>query len=74
MSRLPRVRSREMIRALERAGFVTVRIKGSHHVMQHKDGRTTVVPVHSGDVIGPGLTREILRQSEITQEDFEKLL
>lgn len=74
MSRLPRLRPREVIRALEHAGFVVIRIKGSHHVMRHKDGRITVVPFHAGEEIGPGLLREILKQSEITQEQFEKLL
>jgi predicted RNA binding protein YcfA (HicA-like mRNA interferase family) len=63
-----------VIRALGRVGFVVIRTKGSHHVMKHSDGRTTVVPVHAGEVIGPGLLREIIKQSEITQEQFEQLL
>jgi predicted RNA binding protein YcfA (HicA-like mRNA interferase family) len=63
-----------VIRALGRIGFVVVRIKGSHHVMKHLDGRTVVVPSHAGEVIGPGLLREILKQSELTQDEFENLL
>jgi predicted RNA binding protein YcfA (HicA-like mRNA interferase family) len=32
---------------LEKAGFTTTRVRGSHHVLRHPDGRTVAVPVHS---------------------------
>jgi predicted RNA binding protein YcfA (HicA-like mRNA interferase family) len=63
-----------MIRALGRAGFEVVRIKGSHHFLQHADGRTTVVPVHAGETIGPGLLTRILRDTELTREELTSLL
>ncbi len=46
MNRL-RVSGRQVIRALQKAGFFVIRVKGSHHFMRHPDGRTTVVPVHA---------------------------
>ena len=55
MSRNPRITGAELIDALGRAGFVTARIRGSHHFLRHEDGRRTVVPLHSGEIIGPGL-------------------
>jgi predicted RNA binding protein YcfA (HicA-like mRNA interferase family) len=66
MTRLPRLKGKEIIRILERAGFVIVRTKGSHTFLRHSDGRATVVPVHSGETIGPGLLRAILRDIEFT--------
>ncbi len=45
--------------ALRRAGFSVLRVKGSHHFMQHSDGRRTVVPVHAAETIGPGLLSKI---------------
>jgi predicted RNA binding protein YcfA (HicA-like mRNA interferase family) len=63
MPRLPRLRGREIVAALRRAGFSVLRINGSHHFMRHPDGRATVVPVHSGETIGPGLFRRICRMS-----------
>jgi predicted RNA binding protein YcfA (HicA-like mRNA interferase family) len=54
MPRLPRLRGRAVMAALRRAGFGVLRVRGSHHFMQHPDGRRTVVPVHSGETIGPG--------------------
>jgi len=40
--------------------------------MQHPDGRATVVPVHSGETIGPGLLTKILRNVEMTKDDLIK--
>jgi predicted RNA binding protein YcfA (HicA-like mRNA interferase family) len=74
MSRLPRLRGREVISALRRAGFVVIRIKGSHHFLRHPDGRATVVPLHAGETIGPGLLGKILKDIEMEAEEFQKLL
>jgi predicted RNA binding protein YcfA (HicA-like mRNA interferase family) len=74
MSKLPSLTGREVIAALERAGFVVARVRGSHHFLIHKDGRRTVVPVHSGETIGPGLLAQILRDSQITKEEFRMFL
>lgn len=73
MSRLPRLKARQIIKALERADFHVVRVKGSHHVLQHKDGRSTVVPVHAGEIIGVGLLSKILSDCEMTKKDFLEL-
>lgn len=74
MPRLPRLRGREVIVALRRVGFTVLRIKGSHHFMQHPDGRRTVVPVHAGETIGPGLLSKILKDAEMEVEKFTKFL
>jgi predicted RNA binding protein YcfA (HicA-like mRNA interferase family) len=46
------------------------RTKGSHNFLKHPDGRATVVPVHSGETIGPGLLRAILRDVEMSVDDL----
>ena len=73
MSRL-RVKGRQLIRALQKAGFSVIRIKGSHHFMRHPDGRATVVPVHAGETIGPGLLNQILRDTELDRDQIQDLL
>ena len=70
MTRLPRLKGKEIVRALEKAGFQIVRTRGSHVVLKHADGRTTTVPVHSREIIGPGLLRSILRDIEMTAEEL----
>jgi predicted RNA binding protein YcfA (HicA-like mRNA interferase family) len=74
MTRLPSLTGPEIIAALSKAGFMVIRIKGSHHVLRHADGRTTTVPVHAGETIGPGLFAKILRDCELTREQFRELL
>ena len=74
MTRLPRITGREVVVALSKAGFDVARTKGSHHFLRHADGRGTVVPVHSGETIGPGLLAAILRDCEIERDDFIALL
>ena len=74
MPQLPILKSREVIAALERAGFVVVRQKGSHVRLQHEDGRVVTVPVHPGQDIGRGLLRKILRDAELSRDEFVDLL
>lgn len=70
MTRLPRLKGKDVIRILERFGFRIIRTKGSHVFLRHADGRATVVPIHSGETIGPGLLRAILRDVEMSIEDL----
>ena len=74
MSRIPILRGRELIRALAKAGFAVIRIKGSHHFLRHADGRVTLVPAHAGEHIGPGLLSKILRDCELTRAQLDALL
>ena len=63
-----------MIRVLRDVGFEIARTKGSHNILKHPDGRVTVVPVHSGETIGPGLLTKILKDCDLTREEFEARL
>ena len=74
MTRLPRLTGERLIKTLQRAGFNDVRIRGSHHFLRHPDGRVTVVPVHTGETIGPGLLAKILRDCELSRDELRELL
>ena len=74
MSRAPRITGPELVAALAKAGFGVLRVKGSHHFLRHQDGRSTVVPTHSGETIGPGLLHKILRDCTMTTEELSELL
>jgi predicted RNA binding protein YcfA (HicA-like mRNA interferase family) len=70
----PAVRGKELLAALGRAGFRLSRVKGSHHFLRHADGRVTVVPVHAGETIGPGLLAKILRDVKLDRDQLQALL
>ena len=74
MSRIPRVTGSDLLAALAKTGFTAIRVKGSHHFLRHEDGRSTVVPAHSGETIGPGLLHKILRDCQLKVENLERLL
>ncbi len=68
------VKGKEIVRALEKAGFAVDTSRGSHVFLKHPDGRVTAVPVHSGETLGPGLLRAILRDVEISVDELIELL
>jgi predicted RNA binding protein YcfA (HicA-like mRNA interferase family) len=55
-------------------GFARARQKGSHVFYRHPDGRTTTVPHHGGRDIARPLLRDILRDIELSPEEFAGLL
>lgn len=76
MSRqLPVLQPRAVVRALERAGFVLLRVRGSHHYFKHplQPELLVCVPYHPGDLKRPVL-RSILRQANLTVQEFLDLL
>jgi len=74
MPKLPRVSARQMVRALLRAGFVKDHQEGSHLSLYHpKRERWVTVPMHPGD-LGIRLTDKILRQAELSADEFRELL
>jgi len=70
MTRLPLVDFRTMDKVLTRLGFAQVRQKGSHVFYRHPDGRTTTVPNHPSRDLARPLIREILREIELTPDQF----
>jgi predicted RNA binding protein YcfA (HicA-like mRNA interferase family) len=74
MTKLPSLTGKQLINALAKAGFQVTRVRGSHHFLRHPDGKTTVVPVHSGETVGPGLLAKILRDCEISRERLRSFL
>lgn len=74
MPKLPALTGNTVISALEKAGFQMMRQKGSHVRIIHADGRVVTIPVHAGKTIGRGLLRKILRDAELTREEFIALL
>jgi predicted RNA binding protein YcfA (HicA-like mRNA interferase family) len=72
--RLPAVRASEVIRVLEKVGFIRIRQSGSHATYRHPDGRWTIVSVHPVKVIPRGTLRKILRDANLTAQEFKALL
>lgn len=75
MPRLPILKPKEIIRALTRVGFYIHHQTGSHARLLHhtKPELRVTIPIHNKD-LPLGTLRSILRQTNLTPEEFEKLL
>jgi predicted RNA binding protein YcfA (HicA-like mRNA interferase family) len=69
-ARLPTIPAKVMVQFLRSQGFQQARQKGSHRFFRHSDGRTATVPDHRGEDLGRGMMRKILRDAEVTRDDF----
>jgi predicted RNA binding protein YcfA (HicA-like mRNA interferase family) len=73
--KLPGATGEKIIKALHKAGFDNVHIRGSHHYLYNpKKDRIITVPVHSGKTIAPKTLKSILEQADISVDDFIRLL
>ena len=73
MSRLPQISGSEVVHALQKAGFRVRRQHGSHIIMRRDAPfAQTVVPNHQQ--LDRGTLRAILRQSDLSVDEFAKLL
>ncbi len=63
---------REVVKALGKLGFLVIRQSGSHMILEHPDGRWTVVPRH--DDIKIGTMKAIVEDTGLTTEEFLKHL
>ena len=70
MTRLPIVTFKTMEKVLLHLGFKVCRSKGSHVFDRHPDGKTTTLPNHQGRDLSRPLLREILREIELTPDQF----
>ncbi len=72
--RLPAVKPKELVRALERKGWQLDRVRGSHHILVHPEQRRALtIPVHNRE-LKTGTLASILRVAGITREELRQLL
>jgi predicted RNA binding protein YcfA (HicA-like mRNA interferase family) len=62
----------EAVRKLQKAGWSVVRQKGAH-VMLTRAGYQWTLSIPQHRELGPGLLRKILRQSDLSIQEFNKL-
>ena len=75
MAKLPLLTAKELRKVLVEMGFRPIRQEGSHIFFQHPDGRTTVVPDHSGEEIDRGLLNKIIKKDlKIMRKEFDRYL
>lgn len=74
MPKLPVIKPRELIRVLEKLEFFEFHRVGSHAQFKHFDGRRITIPIHQGKDIKSGTLRGIIKDINLTVEEFIKIL
>ena len=74
MSRIVPLPAKKVIKALEKVGFQPIRQKGSHLFLEHPDGITTVLPIHSAKDLKVNLINKILKDAEISRDEWIELI
>lgn len=75
MPKLPIVSGKDVVKALSKLGFQHVRTHGSHAILnkQTPQGKVTIpVPLHKE--LAKGTLKSIMRQADLSLEEFLKLL
>jgi mRNA interferase HicA len=74
MPKLPVLTPQELARALEKAGFELIRVRGSHYYYYNqRTEKIAVVPYHSKD-LRKGTLQAILKDADISFEELLDLL
>jgi len=68
------INAKQLIKALEKKGFLFSRQCGSHAIYRNKDHLRVSIPVHGKKDIAPGTLRQILKDANITIEELKELL
>ncbi len=72
--KLPRVNAADAVRVLEKAGFFLARQSGIHRIYKNAEGQRVTVPYHSGKELHPKILKNILRNADMTPEEFLELM
>ena len=70
MSKLKLINSKDFEQFLLSEGFIKIRQVGSHAFYKHIDGRYTTLPHHGNDDLPRFLIRTILREIDISIDEY----
>jgi predicted RNA binding protein YcfA (HicA-like mRNA interferase family) len=72
MSHLPVISGDEFVKILSKIGYKWDHTEGSHMILLHPSGRRLSVPRHAE--LGRGLLRALIRDADLSRDDFMRLL
>jgi predicted RNA binding protein YcfA (HicA-like mRNA interferase family) len=71
LPKLPRLTAQEAERILRDAGFIRIRVKGSHHIFQ-KGNRRIVIPFHRGKILHPKIAKQVFDCEKMDESSSEE--
>ena len=74
MTKFPRITAMQIIKVLGKKDFKFSRQSGSHKIYKNNQGKRVTVPYHTGKILHPKLLKSILRDAEISEDEFKQYL
>ncbi|PIV08766.1 hypothetical protein COS52_00970 [Candidatus Roizmanbacteria bacterium CG03_land_8_20_14_0_80_39_12] len=74
MPKLPAIKIAKLLKTLLKLGFVKHHQSGSHLQLKHVDGRRVTIPMHLGKDIKKGTLNGIIKDINLTKDDFIRAL
>ena len=78
MPRLPRVSGKQVIKALRKRGYEAFNVRGRHHYLHRWEGDRwspiVTVTVHGNKILKLKTLGSILKQADLSVEEFTELL
>jgi len=71
---VPRVTARQVVRVLEKLGFMLTRQSGSRKIYKNAVGKRATLPFHAGKTLHPKVLKGIMVDAGLTVEEFVRLL
>ncbi len=71
---LPKITARDAIAVLLKIGFVLARQSGSHKIFKNFSGKRVTVPFHGSKILHPKILKSVIRDADLTLEQFRALL
>lgn len=72
MAKIPQISGKTAVKIFSKIGYRVARQKGSHIRLHHPDKKPLTVPDHK--VLGKGLLRKLLRDSELMVDEFLEMI
>ena len=71
MPKIPIIKAKDFFKYITRFGCTEVSIRGSHHKIRNdKDGKISVIAIHSNEDLYPAMFQKILKQLDIDINEF----
>lgn len=71
MTKLPRLTAKDIIKLLEKKGFILSRQSGSHMIYRNDEGIRVTVPYHGSKILHPKIVKQILTDLKVSLNEFE---
>ena len=74
MPKLPSIKGKQLLKILEKVGFILDHVQGSHYILRRADGKKTTIPIHGNKEIPKGTLLGVLTDIDISKDEFVGLI